>query len=200
MTYEEALALLGLGPGDTDEATVRAAYLVAIRATHPDLHDRSSATADSAAVIAAYELLISAPTPPLDPSSGSPAGRPQAAEPGTEPGAAAEMGVEPGVDVVVIADDTIEVAAPVDLTYALLLQAAHDAAEVTFLDRSAAILQIVVEFVDEPVCQVIFDLQGRAARGTTEIFCTIESLEERPAPPIEAVTQFVAAQLAGAAL
>ena len=50
-------------------------------------------------------------------------------------------------------------------------------------------------FIDEPACQVIFDLQGRAARGTTEIFCTIESMEDRPPPPIDAVTRFVADKL-----
>ena len=100
------------------------------------------------------------------------------------------------VDVQVIADDTIEVAAPPDLAFAWLVQTGHVVGDVTFLDRSAALLQILVAFVDEPVCQMIFDLQGRAARGTTEIFCTIDSIEDRPAPPIDAVTRFVAEHLA----
>ncbi|MEI2654536.1 MAG: hypothetical protein V9G12_20730 [Microthrixaceae bacterium] len=76
------------------------------------------------------------------------------------------------------------------------MQTGHVVGDVTFLDRSAALLQILVAFVDEPVCQMIFDLQGRAAHGTTEVFCTIDSIEDRPAPPIDAVTRFIAEHLA----
>lgn len=190
VTLGEALALLGLAPSTTDPAVVRAAYLAAIRQAHPDVNEAANATTASARLTVAYTVITRAladgQTGPADPP-------PPAPEPSTprrpEP-------VVITVDVQVIADDTIEVAAPPDLAFAWLVQTGHVVGDVTFLDRSAALLQILVSFVDEPVCQMIFDLQGRAARGTTEIFCTIDSIEDRPAPPIDAVTRFVAEHLA----
>lgn len=190
VTLGEALALLGLAPSTTDPAVVRAAYLAAIRQAHPDVNEAANATTASARLTVAYTVITRAladgQTGPADPP-------PPAPEPSTprrpEP-------VVITVDVQVIADDTIEVAAPPDLTFAWLVQTGHVVGDVTFLDRSAALLQILVSFVDEPVCQMIFDLQGRAARGTTEVFCTIDSIEDRDAPPIDAVTRFIAEHLA----
>ena len=190
VTLGEALALLGLAPSTTDPAVVRAAYLAAIRQAHPDVNEAANATTASARLTVAYTVITRAladgQTGPADPP-------PPAPEPSTprrpEP-------VVITVDVQVIADDTIEVAAPPDLAFAWLVQTGHVVGDVTFLDRSAALLQILVSFVDEPVCQMIFDLQGRAARGTTEVFCTIDSIEDRDAPPIDAVTRFIAEHLA----
>lgn len=171
---------------DPDE--LRAAFLAQVRRHHPDVNAAPGAGARTAQLTEAYRVVLAAlSTATVEADADAPA--PSATPP--TPG--------PALDLRLIADDTIEVDAPIDLTYALLLQTAHRIGDVTFLDRSAALLQILVQFTDEPPCQVVFDLQGRAARGTTEIFCTIESLEEQPAPPIDAVTRFVADQLAESA-
>lgn len=182
-----ALAALGLAADTTDTVVVRRAFAAAIRAAHPDHSDADDAAERSAVLITAYRLVTaSLSSEASNEASTSPTEPPPDPEP--------DRGERPAVTslVSVVADDTIEVAAPPDLAFAWLVQAGHTAGDVTFLDRSAAMLQILISFVDEPVCQMIFDLQGRAARGTTEIFCTIDSIEDRPAPPIDAVTRFVA--------
>lgn len=184
---DAALALLGLPPGERDAGAVRAAYLAAIRTEHPDVSAASDAASRAAGIIEAYETVLAALDEP-EPTAPRPAGPSEPSGP-TDPTAA------PPPPIRLIDDDTIEVQAPLDLVYGWLVQAGHLAGDITFLDRSAPILQVLVSFVDEPPCQVIFDLQGRAARGTTEIFCTVESLEDRPPPPIDAVTRFVAEQL-----
>ena len=197
LNLRDALAALGLDAATTDVTVVRSAYLAAIRTAHPDRNAAAGATAASARLTVAYRVatdaLVAGVRTPDSDETLRPADRTNSAVPlpprGPEP-------VVITVDVRVIADDTIEDAAPPDLTFAWLVQTGHVAGAVTFLDRSAALLQILVAFVDEPVCQMIFDLQGRAAHGTTEVFCTIDSIEDRPAPPIDAVTRFIAEHLA----
>lgn len=95
----------------------------------------------------------------------------------------------------VIADDTVELGAPADLAFRWLEAACHRAGDITYIDRRVGILQLLVEFVGHPPCYVVFDTQGRAAFGTTEVFCTIESLDDRPPPPIARVTEYVAHEL-----
>lgn len=95
----------------------------------------------------------------------------------------------------IIADDTIELGAPLDLAFRWLELACHRAGDITYLDRPAAMLQVLVQFVGYPPSYVVFDLQGRAAYGTTEVFCTIASLEDRPPPPIDGVTHYLAEAL-----
>lgn len=169
---------------DLDAERVRHAYLAAVRREHPDVNAAPGAGSRTAALTEAYTVVRAAIEVGFAASHST--------EPPPAPSPPQPVAI---VELRQIADDTIEVDAPIDHTYGLLVQAAHRAGDVTFLDRSAALLQILVQFVDEPPCQVVFDLQGRAAKGTTEIFCTIESLEDRPPPPIDAVTRFVTDQL-----
>lgn len=183
--FDEALKILGLGPEAHTDVEVRAAFLRAIRSTHPDLHQRTSATEESTRVVQAYAVLNSAiAEPPIEPAVETP---PDPQRPTFDP--------HPSVDIALIADDTIEVGAPTDEVFGLLLEVGHRCGEITFLDRSGAVMQILVGFVDQPICQLIVDLQGRAARGTTEIFCTIESLDDREPPDIELVARFLAEQM-----
>lgn len=205
-----AFATLGLDAPTTDPAVVRRAYASAVRAVHPDLHPdlrrSGEATERTVALTVAYRLVLDAlagawtpPTPATGAGPGSGPGSARGAAPGSgrPDDGRGEGAVEgPAGPVRLLDDDTIEVDAPPDLTFSWLVQASHDFGDVTFLDRSAALLQIIVQFVDEPVCQMIFDLQGRAARGTTEIFCTIDSIEDRPAPDLVLVTRFIADHLA----
>lgn len=176
------LGLHGESATGLDAERLRSAYLAAVRRHHPDVNASPGSGAHTAELNEAYRVVRA-----------SLVGEPPASEaPPSEPRRTI-------ADVAVIADDTIEVDAPMDLTFSLLFQAAHRAGDVTYFDRSALMLQVYVEFVDEPPCHVVFDLQGRAAHGTTEVFCTIESLDDRPPPPIDAVTRYVAQQLATAA-
>ena len=89
-----------------------------------------------------------------------------------------------------LADDTIGIGLPGYEAYSMTVDALHRLGEVTHDERGSGLLQVLVEFVDGPICQLLVTLQGRAT-GVTEIFCTIESIDDRPAPPIEAVTRLL---------
>lgn len=195
-----AVRALGLDVDVRDQALVRTAYLTAIRTAHPDRNRGLDATERTAELTVAYRIVVESIAAGTMPAPGE--GPPTVDDPVARAAPSSEASrVSPrptcadGATVRVIADDTIEVEAPLDMVFSWLLLASHEIGDVTFLDRSAPLLQIVVQFVDEPVCQMIFDLQGRAARGTTEVFCTIDSIEDRPPPPISAVTALVADQL-----
>ena len=77
-----------------------------------------------------------------------------------------------------LADDTIGIGAPGPETFAVLLDACHRLGEVTYVEPCSGLIQVLVEFVDGPVCQLLLTLQGRAT-GVTEAFCTIESIDDR---------------------
>src|SRR5690606_37123645 len=74
-----------------------------------------------------------------------------------------------------VGNDSISVSAPAEETLMLLIDAAHDRGEISYLDRTAGLLEVIVEFVEAPTSAVLFSLQGRAD-GTTEVFCTVEAL------------------------
>lgn len=191
MTFDDARIILGLGHQPHNEAELRAAYLRAIRLTHPDLHARTSATEESTLVVTAYTLLSARLA-----EGAQPADRLEAESPAAPPSSVPPAPSSETTSIVLIADDTIEVGAPMDEVFSLLLEAGHNCGEITFLDRSGAVMQILISFVDQPICQLVVDLQGRAARGTTEIFCTIESLDDAEPPAIARVAKFVADQMA----
>ena len=85
---------------------------------------------------------------------------------------------------------SIAVHAPAEETLLLLLDAAHSLGEISYLDRTAGLVEVVVEFVEAPTSSVLFSLQGRGD-GTTELFCTVEPLSGGDAPPVDAVTRLV---------
>lgn len=197
-SFDDALRHLGLGPDERDLVTIRAAYLTAIRSSHPDRNGADDAHARSARLTEAYRLVCSAieagVAGPGVSESGSADPQPPAPEPPQHVGNQAESYEIEGW-VRIVADDTIELGAPADLAFRWLELASHRAGDITYLDRPAAMLQILVAFEGYPLCYVVFDLQGRAAFGTTEVFCSIDSLDDRPPPPISAVTEYLAAQL-----
>ena len=81
--------------------------------------------------------------------------------------------------------DTLMVAAPAEETFRWLIEAAGDMGEITYLDRSGPILEVLCRFEEEPATSLMFTIQGRAAG--TDVFCTVESIEARPSPPTAAV-------------
>ncbi len=89
------------------------------------------------------------------------------------------------------ADDTFSVRAPGPEAFRIVVETLHEVGDVTFVDRHAGLAQALVTFVDGPSCYLHIATQGRAHNGETDVFVTIESLERRPAPEVDAVTRFV---------
>lgn len=177
MDRARAAHLLGLevdaGPDD-----VRRAFRSRIRDHHPDL-DRAADGTAARDLIAAYRLLS------------GPAGMPRAAPdppasaPPPPPDAPRPERFGEAVPFARLDGDTLAIAAPADEVFRLLVDAAHDIGEVTYLDRSVPILEVLCTFVGEPATSLVLTVQGRAT--FTEVFCTVESIEARPAPPTDAV-------------
>ena len=204
MRIHEALLVLGVTPEEATPARIHEAYIAALRVHHPDTNPHPEAGRRSADITEAFRILSTvdpvefaapAPTPETGPSGDAPKPPPPTGRAGSDLWSA--IGTE-GFGLRVIADDTIELDLPTDLAAQFLHNAAHSVGEIIYLERSSGLMQLLVHFEDEPLCQIILDIQGRAARGTTEVFCSVASMDDRPPPPIEAVTEFIATQLAAA--
>jgi hypothetical protein len=176
---EEARRTLGVAPGATVEA-VRAAFRRLVLERHPD-HAGATGTGETARLIEAYRVLRGAPRPAPRPPVPS---APVVPEPVDRRGTA---GVR-------VEGDTVFVDRPASEVWALLREAADGLGEIAYVDRSAALLEIVVEFVDWPVSSVVCSLQGRATG--TEIWCTVAALGTGEPPPAAGVARLVAERLA----
>ncbi|MFN8017807.1 MAG: J domain-containing protein [Acidimicrobiales bacterium] len=176
----EAARILGVAV-DAPGEELRAAYLREIRAHHPD-RAGPAASDRASTIIAAYRLLVATPheqrqadaAPPPPPPTRQRAPRPP-------------LGRAP--DVHRIDADALLLDAPADETLRWLVDAAHDVGEITYIDRSMPILEVLCRFVDEPATSLLLTLQGRGLG--TEVFCTVESIEARPAPPTAAVVDLL---------
>ncbi len=181
MTPAEAARILGVGTtASADE--VRVAYRSQIRTHHPD---RAGATSSNraAAIIEAYRILTEA-GPPTE------AAEPAPASSGPVPPRAATGDLAYGAPPVGRTDaDTLALGAPADESFRWLLDAAHDVGEITYVDRSMPIMEVLCRFEGEPATSLLVTLQGRGER--TEVFCTVESIEARPAPPTSAVVDLL---------
>lgn len=182
MQIHEARRLLGIGDAEPiDASKLRGTYRQLVRLAHPDISDHPEAGDRTARLTLAYRILVEA----LDSSSGEPG------EPG-EPGEASapRSPPEPTVAIRLLADQSISVEAAAEETFMLLLDTAHHLGEISYLDRTAGLVEVVVEFVEAPTSSVLFSLQGRSD-GTTEVFCTVEALSGGDSPPADAVTRLV---------
>lgn len=187
MNAEEAARVLGVARTAPPEE-VRRAYRALIRAHHPDRPDVTSA-GRATRIIEAYRILVAAPPPPTEPPHpGSPDpdhAEGQTADPPPGPTAVA-TGAPP---VARLGVDALLVDAPADEAFRWLLDAAHDVGEITYVDRSMPILEVLCRFEGEPATSLLVTLQGRGAG--TEVFATVESIEARPAPPTAAVVDLL---------
>lgn len=192
MQLAEAWLRLGIEP-TSDPRKVRRAYILCVRSEHPDVSDAIDANRRTSELGDAYELILEALRTAIDIGSHR-----SASSAPTQPGAVVppnRSGPQPGpheepIEVSLVADDTIGLAAPPNEAFPFLIEGCHEIGDVTFLDRRAGLVQVTASFIDEPVCYVVMSLQGRAT-GITEVFCSIESIERRPAPPIAAVTRLL---------
>lgn len=189
MDRAEAARTLGVAV-DAGRAEVRAAYLRLVRGTHPDVAGDAGDTAATARLTEAWAVLR-APAP-----EASGAGRPEGSPAATRtPGAAAAAGA--GADAVVDGEVDAALAGGADADFLALLDAAHGLGEVSWADRNARLVQLIVlPEPDGPWCQLVAGLaqtpDGLAVR------CAMESLENRPAPPLEPVAARLAALVAEA--
>jgi DnaJ domain len=204
LSSRAAATVLGVGP-DADGDAVRDAYRRKIRECHPDVAGPGGAVR-ARLVNEAYRVLRSAargigdaPGSVSDASgsdaSGSDASGSDAsgsdASGSDASGSDAPGSDAPGSDRATEHDpsarldgpDTLVLDEPPDVAFALVLQAAHEVGDVTYVDRTCAIVETVLsDIVDgrRRVRSVVVSFQGRGD-GTTEAFVTLERIDG-PAP------------------
>ncbi|MBV9953206.1 MAG: DnaJ domain-containing protein [Acidimicrobiia bacterium] len=162
MDRHEAAAVLGVH--DTASTRqVRAAYRQRIREHHPD-RAGPDATVDAARIIEAYEVM-SAPAP----------------APAPAPVTAPSRRGRPDHSVMLVDDDTVAFAFPADEVFALLVEAADDIGDITYVDPDAGLLEVLVTLAFGGPWSVVISLQGRMDR--VEAFCTVEALDGSDAQP-----------------
>ena len=89
--------------------------------------------------------------------------------------------------------DTIAIGAPPTEAFALLLEAAARLGGIGYVDRQLGILEVIVRFEGGPSCSVLITLQGRAFG--TDAFCTMDSIEAAPTPPLRPVVEAIVEEL-----
>ena len=182
MSTAEAARVLGVEAG-TKWTEVRGAYRDQIRSHHPDR--AGSASSDRAArIIEAFRVLDHAHHHPdeVPPELPPPPTRPVRLVRWPPPeGPAPPVWRSDG--------DSLLLDAPGEETFRWLFEAAHDIGEITYVDRSVPIMEVLCQFEGEPATSLLVTLQGRATG--TEVFCTVESIEDRPAPPVESVVDLL---------
>ncbi len=181
------MAVLAVSPG-AHEDEVRTAYRRLLRASHPDVAaDRpgADATRQIDRLTQAYAVARAAL-----------AERPDRTLPGPAPveaAGSADLAASVAADVIGLDQDSLLFDAPADVTFAALFEAAGRVGHVAYFDRQLGILETVVRFEGGPTCSVLITLQGRAYG--TEAFCTMESIEAAPTPPIAPVMAALAEEL-----
>jgi len=180
MDAADARARLGLGATPT-WTEVRVAYRAQIAAAHPDRVGGDTALA--ALVNAAYATLEAAHR---DGHLHAPPPRPSAPPTATVTRA---QGAPPPLDEPpeVLDGDTVHLPVPPDEAFARLLDACHHIGDVTYVDRSCAILEALVRVEGEGVCSLVITLQGRV--DGTDAFCTLEAIEHVASPPVRPIVQ-----------
>ena len=180
MTPAEAARILGVSRSATADE-VRIAYRSQIRTHHPDRAGAASA-GRAASIVEAYRVLAEAGPAVEDPP---PPAASRAAPGGPVPPRTTTEGLAFGAPPVGRVDaDTLTLGAPADESFRWLLDAAHDVGEITYVDRSMPIMEVLCRFEGEPATSLLLTMQGRGER--TEVLCTVESIEARPAPPTSA--------------
>ena len=186
MEVATARSLLGLGPAPS-WAEVRVAYRAQIAAAHPD---RVGGDARRAALVTeAYAALeqahrdggLRAAPPPRPPAAATVRDDPDP-HPLDEPPE-------------VLEGDTVHVQAPPDEAFIRVLEACHRIGDVTYVDRSCAILETLVHVEGEGTCSLVITFQGRV--DGTDAFCTLEAIEHVASPPVGQVVERLVVALGG---
>jgi hypothetical protein len=183
MERVEAAAVLGVAV-DADPVDARAAYLRLVRTHHPDVAPgRPDATEATARLTEAWAIFRRTVAPDAPPPAPPPGRAPTRHAPGPVPD---------GRDV------DADVAGTASPDFLALLEAASTLGEVTWADRHAQMVQLVLHpEPDGPACQLVAGLVP--VSGGFAIRTALESLEARPAPPLEPLAEQLAALVADAA-
>jgi hypothetical protein len=185
----EALAVLGLSSGAA-LSDVRAAYRRLVREHHPDLRG-DAGSRKTARLTEAYAVLRrvaeEGATDTIEVDSPAP-NDPAAPPPPTK------SPYDEAVEAERAAGDTIILRAPLGEAFAVLFEAAGRIGHIAYFDRQLGILETIVRFEGGPSCSLLITLQGRM--GGTEAFCTLESIEATPTPPIRPVIDALLDELA----
>ncbi|QYG93033.1 J domain-containing protein [Iamia sp. SCSIO 61187] len=174
MTRDEAARLLGVAP-DATATEVRTAFRVGVRQQHPDRSGRPGSVAVSRLVEARRTLL--APVVAAAP-------RPAPAPP--RPAVPLDARVE---------GDTLLVRADLDTVVARLVEAGHALGEITYLDRSAGLVEVLLQVQEEgdlapAACSLVVSLQSRL--DGVEVFATVERLDGHLPPPVAPIVAALA--------
>lgn len=181
-----ARAWLGLGPAPT-WVEVRVAYRAQIAAAHPD---RAGGDTHRAALVnEAYATLETAHR------EGRLAQAPTPVRPPPAPSSARSATPEPFAEPPEVLDgDTLHLPVPPEEAFVRLLDACHRIGDVTYVDRSCAILETLVRVEGEGVCSLVITLQVQGDDGT-DAFCTLEAIERVASPPVRPVVDRLVAAL-----
>jgi hypothetical protein len=158
----EARAVLGVAAGATP-AEVRSAYRALLLRHHPDHAAEDDAAARTRQLTEAHAALRAAPSSPP-------------AEPPPE---------------VTVDGATLSLVLPPDEAFLVLLDAAADLGEVTYVDPEVGLLDVHVAFEGGGTASLVVSLQGRAT-GTTDAFCTVADLGTGPVADAPALAALLA--------
>ena len=187
---DAARLLLGVEAA-CSETEIRAAYRMLLLRTHPDINSKADATERTMALTSAYLLLTSLVVDPAPaPAAAQQEESAQQAQPAAQQSRRRAPKKEEEIEILLLGDLTISVAAPASETLMLLIDMAHELGEISYLDPSAGLLEIVIEFVEEPTSSVLLSMQGRG-NATTEVFCSVEPLSGGISPPADAVARLL---------
>ena len=171
-----AEVLLGVS-ASTSLSEIRVAYRLQLLRTHPDVSSEVDASERTMELTRAYLLLIS--------TKGKEQRRTEARS-SVEARVVEDRPERLGIHL--LDDLTLCVDAPADETLMLLIEMANNLGEIRYLDPSAGLIELVIEFIEEPTSSVLLSLQGRAT-GCTEVFCSVEPLSGGGSPPSDAVAR-----------
>lgn len=87
--------------------------------------------------------------------------------------------------------DSVSLELPPDEAFLALLDAADRIGDVTYVDAESGLFQARIAFDDGSTADLLVTLQGRAATGTTDAFCTLEP----PDLPVAVVVDALVAAL-----
>jgi hypothetical protein len=191
---DEARVVLGVGPED-EWGTVQREYRRLIRAAHPDLAGPAG-TRHAARLNEAYAVVARAHRSRLagEPPSGATRAQPRG-EPGTATGSSGRSGlVAPGVRLGEPADgaETLLFEAPPDQAFMRLLDASHALGEVSYVDRSSAIFEVIVPH-DGETCSLLLTIEPHGHGAVA--YCTLESLERVASPSARSTAHKLATAL-----
>jgi hypothetical protein len=181
----EALAVLGLTSGAA-MSDVRAAYRRLVREHHPDVTGEAG-SGQTARLTEAYALLRRVAQEAASDTIDVDTPQPTAPDPEAGSHPPTRTPYEDAVEAERAAGDTIVLRAPLAEAFGVLFEAAGRIGHVAYFDRQLGILETIVRFEGGPSCSLLITLQGRI--GGTEAFCTLESIEATPTPPIQPVIE-----------